>query len=118
MPAETDTELSSLRMADDASKAVQKTPNRVSLDSMLNKIVREEIFHPQTMSHMTIVIVTLDNGYALVGKSVPADAANYDEELGYKLAKEDAIRQMWPLEAYALRERMTAESGPEDVNAA
>jgi hypothetical protein len=52
------------------------------------------------------VLIT-DTGYALVGKSTPADAENFDEELGLKFAKEDAIRQMWPLEAYLLRERMT-----------
>lgn len=104
------TELSSLRMSDDASAAVQKTPNRVTLDSLLGKIDDEEYWHPSTIPHMTICIVTLKNGFAIVGKSAPADAGNFDEELGQKFAREDAIRQMWAFEAYALRERMTADA--------
>lgn len=113
MPTETDaarqerTGLSSVRITDDESKAVQKTPNRVSLDSMLAKIVDEDYFWPPSIPHMTLCVLVLKNGFALVGKSAPADAENFDEELGKKFAKEDAIRQMWPLEAYALRERMT-----------
>lgn len=113
MPQETDqerfarTNLSSIRMTDDESKAVQKTEHRVSLDSMLKKIVGEEYIHPASIPHMTICILMTDNGYALVGKSAPADAENFDEALGRKFAKEDCIRQMWPLEAYLLRERLS-----------
>lgn len=101
----------SLRATDDASKAVQRTPNRVSLDSILAEIVREEYLHPETLPSMTIAVVHLRNGFALVGKSAPADPDNYDRELGRKFAKEDAIRQAWPLFAFALRERMAASEG-------
>ncbi len=114
MAPETDEErnartgLSSLRMIDDESKAVQKTPNRVSLDSMLAKIKSEEFIHPPSIPHMTIAVIVLANGFALVGHSTPADDGNYNEELGRKYAKENAIKQMWPLEAYLLRDKMTA----------
>lgn len=101
------TELSSLRMTDDESKKVQKTPNRVALDSMLAKIVDTEFIHPTTLPSMTIAVIKLTNGFVLVGKSTPADPENYDEELGKKFAREDAIRQMWVLEAYVLREQMS-----------
>jgi Phage protein (N4 Gp49/phage Sf6 gene 66) family len=103
----------SLRATDDASKAVQKTVHRVSLDSMLARIVDEEYIHPECAPHMTICVVLLDNGYVLVGKSAPADDRNFDEELGRKFAHEDAIRQMWPLEGYLLREKL---EGGEDVS--
>ena len=42
-----------------------------------------------------------------MGKSAPADADNFDEALGEKFAREDAIRQMWVLEGYLLRERLS-----------
>jgi len=103
-----------LRATDDASKAVQKTENRVSLDSMLAKIRREEYILPIYAQHMTICVLVLDNGFAVVGKSAPADPENYDEELGKRFAQEDAIRQLWPLEAYVLRERMTKQPSEED----
>ena len=113
MATENDTErqartgLSSLRISDQESAAVQKTQHRVTLDSMLAKIKGEEYLHPASIPHMTICILLTDNGFALVGKSAPADADNYNEELGNKFAKEDALRQMWPLEAYLLRERLS-----------
>ena len=100
------TGLSSLEIGDREAAAVQKTSNRITLDSMLAKIVYEEFIHPQTIEHMTICVLTTENGFALVGKSTPADPENFNEELGKKFAKEDALRQMWPLEAYLLRERM------------
>jgi hypothetical protein len=100
--------MDSLRVSDDASKEVQKTPNRVTLDSMLAKIVAEDYINPASIPHLTICVLVLENGFSLVGKSAPADPENFNADLGKKFAKEDAVRQMWPLEAYALRERMAA----------
>jgi len=102
------TGLSSVRITDDESKAVQKTPHRVSLDSILAKIAFTDYHHPVRHPHMTVAVVTLNNGYIILGKSVPADPENYDPELGQKFAYEDAIRQIWPLEAYLLREKLSA----------
>ena len=110
---ETDTErqartgLSSNDMADQAAAAVQKTPNRVSIESIRAKITCTELIHPESAPHMTIAVITMDNGFFLVGKSTPADPANFDAALGEKFAIEDAERHAWPLEAYLLREKMT-----------
>lgn len=101
--------MDSLRVTDDASKAVQKTPHRVSLDSIVDKIEHTDYVHPHRHPHMTLAIITLKNGFVVIGKSAPADPENYDENLGAKFAYEDAIRQIWPLEAYLLREKMTTE---------
>jgi hypothetical protein len=115
MATETDEErlartaLSSLRMTDAESAAVQKTPNRVTLDSMLAKVADEQFINPNIIRHMTICVLVMDNGFAVVGKSAPADAGNFDEALGQKFAREDAIRQLWALEGYALRERLSHE---------
>lgn len=111
--------MDSLRVTDDASKAVQKTQNRVSLDSMEAKIAGEYF---NTLNHafggdgtvplldgmevMTICVLVMRNGFIVIGKSAPADPANYNAELGRRFAREDAIRQLWPLEGYALRERL------------
>lgn len=101
--------MESLKLTDAQSAAVQKTPNRVTLESMVAKIEREEYLHPEALPSMTICVILLKNGFTLVGKSAPADPENYDPDLGRKFAREDAIRQMWQLEGYALRERMAAE---------
>jgi Phage protein (N4 Gp49/phage Sf6 gene 66) family len=101
------TGLSSVAMTDDESAKVQKSPHRVTLDSMLMRIEKEEFIHPEAIPHMTICVLLIDNGFAFVGKSAPADPGNFNEELGRKFAKEDAIRQMWGYEGYLLAEKLS-----------
>jgi hypothetical protein len=109
---------SSNELADQAAAAVQKTPNRVTLESLRAKIVNREFIHPTSIPHMTICVLMLENGFAVVGKSTPADAANFNPELGEKFALEDAERHIWPLEAYLLREKMMTEYAGEGVEGA
>lgn len=111
--------MESLRVTDNQSTAVQKTPNRVSLDSMLDKIAMEYFTtldrafagYPimPGLEVMTICVLVMRNGFIVIGKSAPADPKNYDAGLGQKFAKEDAIRQLWPLEGYALREKLATQ---------
>lgn len=61
--------------------------------------------HP-ALGVLSICILVMQNGFTIIGKSAPASAANFNAELGKKLAYEDAIRQLWPLEGYALRDRL------------
>jgi hypothetical protein len=51
-------------------------------------------------------LLLLENGYVLHGMSAPADAANFDAELGKRFSLEDALRKMWPLEGYLLRDKL------------
>jgi Phage protein (N4 Gp49/phage Sf6 gene 66) family len=60
------------------------------------------------LSILTIYIVVMKNGFTVVGKSAPASPENFNPELGHKFAYEDAIRQLWPLMGFALRERLAA----------
>lgn len=98
---------STLESWDDQAAAVQKTPNRVTLESMEAKVRQIEYFCPTIAPQMTVACVLLENGYVLTGKSAPADSANFNADLGKKFAREDAMRQMWALEGYSLRERLS-----------
>lgn len=98
--------MGSLETTDAESAAVQKTPNRVTLDSLKAKVEREEYIHPECLPTLTVCVLLLSNGFTIVGKSAPADPDNFNAELGRKFAYEDAMRQMWPLEGYALREKL------------
>lgn len=55
---------------------------------------------------LSICILVMKNGFTVIGKSAPASAANFNAELGRKFAYEDAIRQLWPLMGFALREKL------------
>lgn len=109
---------SALQVSDELAANVQKTPNRVSLQDIEDKIAGEYWFTADkavgnapvldSLKVMTICILVMKNGFTVIGKSAPADADNFNEALGRKFAREDAVRQLWPLEGYALRERLSA----------
>lgn len=98
-----------LKAGDDAVAAVQKTSNRVTIESLYEKIDTVEYYNPEAVPHMTIAIVVLKNGFVVTGESAPADPGNFDPELGKKLAHKAAVVKMWPLEGYLLREKLAAE---------
>lgn len=55
---------------------------------------------------LTICILVLKNGFTIIGKSAPASRENFNAELGRTFAYEDAVRQLWPLMGFSLRDRM------------
>lgn len=57
---------------------------------------------------LTICIITMKNGFTIVGKSACASPENFDADLGHKIAYEDARKQIWALEGYALRNKLAA----------
>lgn len=111
---------SQLEITDAESAAVQKTPNRVTLDFLKSEIAAQYVFNAydaidllQMPAHgalkpLTVCVLVMKNGFTIIGKSAPADPENYNRELGEKFAYEDAVRQLWPLEGYRLRSALRA----------
>lgn len=58
------------------------------------------------LSLLTICVLVLRNGYTVTGTSACASPANFDADVGKRLARQDAVRQVWPLLGYALRDRL------------
>lgn len=98
--------MNTLETGEALAAAVQKTPHRVTLDSLKAKITAEEYFHPTFAPHLTVCVLLTENGFTLVGKSAPADPANFDAEAGRRFAYDDALRQLWAFEGYLLRDTM------------
>lgn len=116
-PQTKEPKMSSLEVTDQEAAAVAKKP-RVSLASMEakirgrydftgEKIVDEGTPVDTSLKILSICVLVLTNGFTLIGKSAPASPENFDAALGKKFAYEDAVRQMWPLEGYALREKLS-----------
>lgn len=98
------------------------TAPRVTLDDMKSKIAFTHYLNAGEASRaasgllveesapslelLTICLLVMRNGFVVIGKSAPAPPENYDAEKGRLFAFEDAIRQLWPLEGYSLRERL------------
>lgn len=119
--------MGSLEATDSAAAAVATKP-RVSLDSMKAKIKGRYDFNAldaigsvcgisvkpdgssthNDLSVLSICVLVMENGFTVIGKSAPASPENFNADLGKNFAFDDAIRQLWPLEGYALREKLTA----------
>jgi hypothetical protein len=88
----------------EAESAANATAPRVTLDSMEAKIVSTDYIVHEGI--LTLCILKMQNGFYVVGESAPASPANFSSELGRKFAYENAIRQLWKLEGYALRDKL------------
>lgn len=55
---------------------------------------------------LTICVLVLRNGFTVVGTSACASPENFDAGIGQRVARQDALRQVWPLLGYALRDRI------------
>jgi hypothetical protein len=111
----------SLETSDEYGGAGATAP-RVSLKQMEDKIAhcvflnlgdaaeRAGLSATRPMFLMTLCVLTMDNGYVVTGQSAPASPENFDTTKGRTFAYEDAIRKLWPLEGYLLRDRLTADA--------
>jgi hypothetical protein len=73
-----------------------------------HKVKRDGTSTNDALRLLSICILVMTNGFTVIGKSAPASPENFNTELGRKLAYEDAIRQLWPLMGYALRDKLAA----------
>lgn len=69
-------------------------------------IVNEAYIHLPGTTTM-ICYLTLRNGYVVTGKSAAASPENFNEEIGRKVAYDNAKREIWPLEGYLLKTRLS-----------
>ncbi|AYO86316.1 hypothetical protein EBB05_26120 [Methylobacterium brachiatum] len=106
MPASRDADASGkpviTRAEADAGLSEAKAP-RVTVESMEAKVESAEFFRSKTL---TICILTLANGFTIVGKSACASPENYSQALGERYAYDDAFRQLWAFEGYLLRQSL------------
>ena len=52
---------------------------------------------------LTICVITTQNGFTVTGESACASPENFDQELGSKIALDNAKQKLWPLMGYALK---------------
>lgn len=63
--------------------------------------------HP--LCQLTICVLVLKNGFTVVGQSACASPDKFDAVKGRWLARKDAVRQVWPLMGYMLRNQLARE---------
>jgi len=61
---------------------------------------------PPQLKLLTFAVLVLRNGFTVTGESACASPENFDAEIGRKIARQNAVQKIWPLEGYLLRERL------------
>lgn len=60
----------------------------------------------QALDLLTICVLVLRNGFTVTGESACASPENFDAEIGRNVARQNAVRKIWPLMGYELKETM------------
>lgn len=81
------------------------TAPRITPEHIDNVIVGED-YHVFPGTTLTVCCLKLANGFSVTGESACASPENFDEELGKKIARNQARDKIWALEGYALRQKM------------
>ena len=77
---------------------------RLNPDLIQSKI-KECSFHKLT-DVLTFCVLTLENGFTVTGESACASPANYNQEIGERIARENATEKIWMLEGYLLKQKL------------
>lgn len=92
-----------------------KTAPRLTPKHIDDQIVAAS-YHVFPGTTMTVCCLTLRNGFQVLGHSAAASPSNFDEEIGRKVAFDNARREIWPLEGYRLREALAGDrNGPQEA---
>ena len=74
--------------------------------TMIDNTIVGEAFHVFPGTTLTVCCLTLRNGYQVTGESAAASPENFNQEIGRKIARDNARNKIWALEGYLLRERL------------
>lgn len=83
---------------------LDKSPaEHVTKEYMDSRIASKEFTKlGQTLTHCRII---LDNGYSVTGESACVNEANYNQEIGERIAFDNAYNRLWPLFGFLLAEK-------------
>lgn len=84
------------------------------LDNMVDALVQptaEEIAGgleniPSALRLLTICVLTLKNGFTIIGQSACASPENYQKDIGERISRKNAVDQVWNLMGYELRSKL------------
>lgn len=70
-------------------------------------IAGEEYLTPEFTPTMTVCVLTLRNGFAVLGYSDVVIPSTFDAKRGREVAREKAKQKIWELEGYALKSQLS-----------
>ncbi len=74
----------------------------------IDSVITGEDYHVFPGTTLTVCCLKLKNGFTVVGESAAASPQNFDQEIGRKIARDNARNKIWALEGYLLRSKLAA----------
>lgn len=73
---------------------------------LIDLVIEDEMYHRFEGTTVTVCCLRLRNGYCVIGESAAASPENFDQEIGNKVARDNARNKIWALEGYLLKQRL------------
>lgn len=95
-----------------SEKYIEKEINEKGLNAPrlrpddIDAAIKKEQYHVFDGSCLTVCCLSLQNGFTVTGESACASPDNFNEEIGQKIARENARNKIWALEGYLLRQKL------------
>lgn len=74
----------------------------------IDAVIVGETFTVLPSGKVMVCELTLRNGFTVRGEAATVSKANFNEEIGKDVSRENARRKVWELEGYLLQERLAA----------
>ena len=75
--------------------------------------VRRDIASPKalkpSLNLLTFCVLALRNGFTVTGESACASPENFNAEIGRRIARENAVNNVWPLLGFRLRDKLATQ---------
>lgn len=93
---------------------MKKLPNKVTLEDIDHILAQSKVEFNVLGGKLTHCMITLPSGFIVTGESSCVDPAEYNKELGEKLAQANAVKTLWMLEGYELSNKRMEEKAREN----
>ena len=72
----------------------------------IDSVIVSETFTVLPSGKVMVCELTLKNGFTVRGEASTVSKENFDHEIGQKISRENARKQIWQLEGYLLQEKL------------
>ncbi|MDE3038722.1 MAG: hypothetical protein KGJ21_09785 [Pseudomonadota bacterium] len=80
--------------------------------ALIDETIVSDAYYVFPGTTLTVCALTLRNGFIVTGESAAASPENFNEEIGRKIARDNARNKIWALEGYLLRQRLSGLEKP------
>src|SRR4051812_3679928 len=95
-----------LSLEETKARVETKTAPRVTEQSIKDRIATVD--YVRYGATTTLCFITMKNGFVVQGLSACASPANFEPTIGERYAYDNAFKQLWTLEGYLLREKLSS----------